>query len=651
MKKNKADTAFGGIERNLLLRTNVGLLIVFVIGFAAVYCLNYFSNIAAFEQDVEHVATLASESIYFQIDSYFTEPVNVSLTMANDSFMKAFLEQEEKRLEDPTYPEKLTEYLEAYRRKYDYDSVFLVSAKTGRYYHFNGIDRVLTPNNPENEWYYQFVQGEAECALNIDNDEASQDVITTFINCKVEDEKGNVIGVVGVGLKVENMQALLEKYDERFGSYSLLLDETGTIQLSSEATGDKNINLFDDSNYALHQERIISAKTQQTAFWVTEKVHGSHNYMVSQYIPSLKWYLLVEHDTEEIRQQFDRQLLWSMGIMVAVVVLVLWLVSSLIVRFNRRFVRLTVSQELEYQQLLIDATKGMYENVFELDITHGRAYGEKTRLFFESIGTSADAPYEKALELISQKQIKQEYVQGYLDTFSPQNIIKAYQNGQSELFYDVVVKGGDKPDYWLRIRARIFYWASDHSVRMITYRQNIDEEKRHEQKMLLMAQCDLLTGLYNKSTTEQYVDEIMAASSKTAYPHALLMLDIDDFKGINDTYGHVTGDQVLKEVANMLRKSARVSDIPGRIGGDEFVLFLKDIPSAGWVENHTAEISEKLNREMLIDGKEISVSISIGMAVSPKGGTNFEALYRNADSALYLSKHSGKGRYSIYSKS
>ena len=139
----------------------------------------------------------------------------------------------------------LRDYLDAYRAQHGYDSVFLASARTGRYYHFNGLDRVLAPDSDENDWYYAFLASEEECSLNIDNDEAAHDEITVFINCRIRGQSGETMGVVGVGFRVDELQALLRSYEEEFGVRTYLIDGQGAIELSTSETRWKAVDLIE----------------------------------------------------------------------------------------------------------------------------------------------------------------------------------------------------------------------------------------------------------------------------------------------------------------------------------------------------------------------------------------------------------------------
>lgn len=649
MNVKKHNPLSDGIRKNVQPRTVLCLFLVLLAGFACIYLYNYYSSASVFKRDVEHVSTLTSESIYYQIDSYFAGPVNISLTMANDTLLKECLYEEKDSALDRSYTLRVQEYLKAYKAKYDFQSVFLVSTSTGRYYHFNGLDRVLTEDNPENTWYFDFLENDEEYSLNVDNDEAGGDTITVFVNCKVMGSDGHVIGVVGVGMEVVNLQELLKSYDQRFHSQSMLIDENGIIQLSSDASGDKHINLTEMSDYEKITDVIFSSKDERRSFWLSKAGRGE-DFVVTQYIPELNWYLLVENDTDSYQHQFEWQLLIGALVSLSMLALILFIVNRVILHYNEQLVRQTVSQELEYQQLLNEANTGLYENVFEMDITHNRAGGEYTRQYFMGLGLKADVSYSDALKAIAEKEIREDFVEKYLALFSPDNVLKAFKSGQDELYYDFMATKDGENYYWLRIRARIFYWASDDSVRMITYRQNIDSEKKREAAMLRKAETDPLTGLYNRTSAENRINDILQGAQDAAATHALMMIDIDRFKEINDTLGHAVGDEVLKHIAAVMKIRFRSTDVCGRLGGDEFIVFLRDIPGREWLEAQAETLLDRFRAPAVIDGQTLTFSASIGIALYPESGGDFTMLYRHADSALYLSKREGRNQFSIYTK-
>ena len=236
------------MKNRILLKTNLFVCFVIIVGFLLTAILSYESNYSTSIKNIEQVSTLTSEGIYYQINSMFTKPVNISMTMANDNLLREFLSKEEGHLDDPAYLDTLQGYLNSYQEKYHYDSVFLVSAATSRYYNFNGLDRVLEKGDPENAWYYDRMLGsDDEYGINVDNDEVegAGNAITVFVNCKIHRNDGALLGVVGVGVRIDSLQRTLKKYQDQFNMSAYLINDSGKIEVSPQYSGYEDVNLFD----------------------------------------------------------------------------------------------------------------------------------------------------------------------------------------------------------------------------------------------------------------------------------------------------------------------------------------------------------------------------------------------------------------------
>lgn len=635
------------MKQNILLRTNIFICTVIILGFLLTSLVSYNANNGIYKNDIEHITTLTSEGIYHQIDSIFTKPINISQTMANDSLLKTFLMEEKTRENDEDFIQTMREYLMAYKEKYNYDSVFLVSTQTNRYYHFEqGVDRILTTGNPENEWYYSFLQDGKEYEINIDNDEvqSANNKINIFINCKIFSPDGEIMGVVGVGFAVDTIQEMLHNYERNFQIRANLVDENGMIEISTKNTGYVKKDFFEDCSFVAQKQAILSNVKSTESFWYsTEDRKG---YLTSRYIPNMGWHLIIDSDTTVFEARLNRQFFVGVAIVILVTGIVLFVITSIIRKYNAQIVKLTVAKEKAHRTAFQEETEKLYENIHEIDITHNRAANEATESYFEGLGTSKKLPFDKALHEIAQQQIKVEYRDGYINTFSPNNVLQLYQEGTESLSYEMMITNdGGYTYYWIRITARIFFWEEDKSVRMLVYRQNIDCEKRREIVMAEKMQRDSLSGLYNKAATQELIRRLLAEHPERMY--AFFILDIDDFKLVNDTFGHAMGDQVIADFAGKIKRQFRESDIVGRIGGDEFVVFVP-IPSKEWLEKKVEALSQSLRYEFLQGDKSSSITSSIGVAISPEDGENFETLYQNADGALYQAKEGGKNRYTFY---
>ena len=179
------------------------------------------------------------------------------------------------------------------------------------------------------------------------------------------------------------------------------------------------------------------------------------------------------------------------------------------------------------------------------------------------------------------------------------------------------------------------------------YNQSTQEKVRHAQ-MSRKAQMDGLTGILNKTAATETITDYINESEKDQM-HAMLMIDCDNFKHVNDNYGHAIGDEVLKYFSSIMKRTFRDSDIKGRFGGDEFIVFMKNTTTEA-TALRAKQLNEAIKKPYVKDGREIKISCSIGVSFYPKDGNNFETLFNAADDALYKAKSLGKDRFVEYKK-
>ena len=151
-----------------------------------------------------------------------------------------------------------------------------------------------------------------------------------------------------------------------------------------------------------------------------------------------------------------------------------------------------------------------------------------------------------------------------------------------------------------------------------------------------------MTKVLNRATAIKYIKQIIYNEEEKL--HVLFMLDVDNFKGINDTFGHQAGDEFLIRLAGELKNSFREDDVVGRIGGDEFFIFLRNVVEISQIEKKAQEILDIVSRAGE-DYSEAESSGSIGIALYPGDGRTIEELYSRADEALYVAKRDGKNQY------
>ena len=179
----------------------------------------------------------------------------------------------------------------------------------------------------------------------------------------------------------------------------------------------------------------------------------------------------------------------------------------------------------------------------------------------------------------------------------------------------------------------------------------IVDRKNIEKRLVYLAQHDPLTNLYNKPICEEMLNKAISRAIRHKKHAAILYVDIDNFKNINDSMGHEAGDHLLREIAKLITKTIRKSDVASRTGGDEFVIILDDINNpqqAGVVAKKLIDTVSATS--FRIDEKAVNTTISIGVATFPRGGESTNELFKNADTAMYQAKKNGKNNYIIYSQ-
>jgi diguanylate cyclase (GGDEF)-like protein/PAS domain S-box-containing protein len=174
---------------------------------------------------------------------------------------------------------------------------------------------------------------------------------------------------------------------------------------------------------------------------------------------------------------------------------------------------------------------------------------------------------------------------------------------------------------------------------------DITERRQWEEEIKRLAMTDPLTGLGNRNQYNQRLHEAVSLSRRLEQPFALLLIDLDHFKPVNDTYGHPTGDAVLEHVAQILRGCSRDIDTVARLGGDEFAIILAPTEHSLNIEVPAQRIIEQLSQPIVIGEHTVHIGASIGISRYPTDSTDIEELQRQADHALYQAKEEGRGTY------
>jgi len=238
---------------------------------------------------------------------------------------------------------------------------------------------------------------------------------------------------------------------------------------------------------------------------------------------------------------------------------------------------------------------------------------------------------ELGLDLIS--DIKQQF-----RTAPPIIMLSGVDDYQTDI--DAMDKGAD--DYLIKSQ------LTPHLLER-SFRYSL-KSKDLEAKLAKLAHFDSLTGLYNRSIFNELLNKAIQQSERSGEKFALVTIDLDNFKFINDNYGHPAGDKLLKKVAQRLKKCTRSSDIIARLGGDEFSLLLKNIKNDSDFVMLVENIMEVFQRAIEINGKSLQVTTSAGIAIYPTDTTVANDLVEHSDRAMYQAKALGRNTYSFYNQ-
>lgn len=292
---------------------------------------------------------------------------------------------------------------------------------------------------------------------------------------------------------------------------------------------------------------------------------------------------------------------------------------------------------------------------------------ERYRLAFEGANDGLWDMNLSTMEFYTSKQFKEildineDETVNYLDclnlVYYPNDLISFKQslyehiNKKTSFFsYEFRIKTKPGKFKWILIRGKAVYDSLGSPVRVAGSITDVTKKRNDDEVIKKMAYYDQLTGLPNRSLMEKIVETQILKCKNKNESFALFFVDIDNFKSVNDTLGHDIGDALLKEISTLIKNKISILNDCSRFGGDEFIFIHKDTFYMEDVVNNAEKLLSLFKQPINIKEKEISVSASIGIALYPKDGCNFNELLKNADIAMYYAKESGKKTYKFYSK-
>ena len=293
-------------RKYILIISNLIIAFIIMLGFVLVIYTNTISCYQLVQTQIEETVTLTVDQITQKVESWMIEPVIVAKTMASDRFLQNWIAAEQDNLSSADYENTLCHYLKNFQEKYHYDTVFFVSSSSGRYYYQDGINKIVSPQDEHDIWYYNFLEMNQENDIELDLNQTANDAVTIFTNFRMEDDEGNLLGVAGVGFSVANIQQGIEEYEERSGMTLHILN-----QGSADNSFDRPYKSFiseEELQEALggNSQIDIAQFQENTLNWVD--FEDGTNCVIVKEIPSLRWYLIAYKTSDSIAQIFFQQM-------------------------------------------------------------------------------------------------------------------------------------------------------------------------------------------------------------------------------------------------------------------------------------------------------------------------------------------------------
>jgi len=304
------------------------------------------------------------------------------------------------------------------------------------------------------------------------------------------------------------------------------------------------------------------------------------------------------------------------------------------------------SQQVRLDEVQQHARLGSWE----IDLRTGLlAPSSAFRTLFD-VGSDVDSPFaEKVLDLVHPED------RGVLERLGAEAI-----ENRDALSLEHRMIGRDGTMRIVHTQARVRTGSKDERIALEGFTQDITDRRRTEEEVRFLAFSDSLTGLANRAAFKLHLDSAIQRSARTRQPLAVLYLDVDQFKRVNDTFGHTAGDRLLRIVSEKIVGVIRESDIVARsstgepdamiarLGGDEFTILLERLTDPSDAGRVAERVIESLSQPGWVEGHEVRVTASVGISLWPFDGPDVESLLRNADSAMYHAKELGRANFQYY---
>ena len=495
----------------------------------------------------------------------------------------------------------------------------------------------ITPNNNEDLFNKSFFQKALRGETSIETGNLSKykgQITTNFATPIVFNRK--VVGVLTASIDPDNYSDLLSTTFFDGEGYNLVGNSIGEIVIDSKNKNRlrnvKNIFELDFDN-----EKVIDQISNGETGFSKYKALGKERYAAFTPLGINDWiiFTVVPQDviTKKTTLVIKYTIMMWMGIL-AIFVAGWYFISAAARRSEKQNSELKILNN-KYTSLV--DVKGVI--LFEINVDSGNFTYNKN---YQNRLCRLESLSHLENSILSSQVIHPEDVDGARIAIG--NVLKNYKSDN----YEVRIRHEDGHYFTFAVTLIPIFDSKNNLTYVMGYMDDITEQKSKMEYLQQKTQIDALTKIYNKETTRNLIESYLMSAESKVVMNAMIAVDVDNFKGVNDDFGHLFGDKVIVELASSLKSIFRESDIVGRFGGDEFTVYLKNVPSSAFVIERSKAIIESFSRQYKNEHKVQNISASVGIALHKGEATSFDVLYKRADVALYHAKNSGKSLIHMY---
>lgn len=500
------------------------------------------------------------------------------------------------------------------------------------------------------EYFHKAVAGERTVSEPFTSD-VEEGYICMMLAVPIHNKAGEITGVLGGSYKIEKFaELLLDSYNaDNTYEYALLSDASGNILVASyyDQIDIYKGNIFERKGITHKDgssEGTIRAAMEKQQIYTSHVMEGDTElYMTQTPFGYNNWTIFSIMDAKQVNQPytFITENANMLNLLLGCAMCVCFALIFIILIWDRRITS-AQKERIQAEKMQLALSEERYRLVAEdsqamvFELNEPKKEIVVNDHFKKVLG--ADVSYE---DFRRGGKVFPEDQELYLNAL--QKVYETKDNVEEE--FRVMV--ADKESYfWCRMFLRCILDDAGGTNRVIGMISDIDAIKKEEERLRFKAQTDTMTGLTNKAATQELI--IQKLSEARQEPDGILIVDMDGLKEINDTLGHFEGDRAIAAVAETLRNQFRETDIVGRIGGDEFMVYLNGAKGEAKLCNIAAALCRKVSEVRIGPDDDCPVTVSIGIVLVKPSDEDFFELYKKADEALYYVKRHEKRGYAVY---